>query len=160
MFLLPYKTRFAIRLALVAASLGVALIAPTAQAGLGEPVESVATDHKILHAKALTVTPGVSYDVHESLLKDGTSVRQFASHAGTVFAVAWSGRTTPDLSVLLGTHFTAYVKAAKARHGSHHVLSVSTPDLNISIVKFLRSATGSAYLPAIVPAGTSLKALH
>ena len=126
-----------------------------AHAGLGERAESIQQDHVALHGTTLAVTPAVDYDVHETTTADGAHVRQYASRSGTVFAVTWSGRTQPDLRVLLAKHYDAYVAAASAHRGSHHVLSVSTPELVITVVRHARSASGAAHLPALLPAGIS-----
>jgi hypothetical protein len=137
-----------------------ALLTPAAQAGLGESVESVARDHAALHGAALSVTPMLDYDLHESTMADGTRLRQYATRAGTVFAVAWSGPALPDLKLVLGRSYDAYVAAASARRGSHHVLTIATPELVVDITKHLRGFTGHAHLPALLPAGTTAQELR
>ena len=87
-------------------------------------------------------------------------MRQYASHGGTVFAVAWSGRSLPDLSIVLAKYFDDYVAAAAAHHGNHHVLTVTTPQFVISVVKHPRGLTGSAHLPGLLPAGISPQELR
>ena len=68
-------------------------------AGLGDTAASVQRDHTALRGTSLTVTPMASYDLHEITSPD-SRVREYVSHAGTVFAVTWSGRARPDLSVV------------------------------------------------------------
>ena len=136
------------------------LFGSVAHAGLGEPVESVARDHAAVHGTALVVTPRQAYDVQETTTEAGLQLRQYVSHGGTVFAVAWSGRTLPDLKMVLGKHYDEYYAAASAHQGNHHVLSVATPNVVISITKVQRGFTGVAYVPALVPTGTSVKELR
>ena len=137
------------------AAVGAALLAaPGAYAGLGQGVASVATDHEVLHGVAQAVIAHADYDVHEITLADETRVREYVSHAGTVFGVAWSGRSNPDLTVLLGQHYAQYVSAAGARRAStHKVFVMSTGDLVMSVVKLPRGFTGTAHVPALLPSG-------
>jgi hypothetical protein len=137
-----------------------ALLAPAARAGLGEAVDSVQRDHAALHGAALSVTPMLNYDLHETTTVDGTHLRQYATRAGTVFAVAWSGPALPDLKLVLGKNYDAYVAAASAHRGSHHVLNIATPELVLNITKHSRGFTGHAHLPALLPAGTTAQELR
>jgi len=131
------------------------LLSPAAHAGLGEPVDTVQRDHAALHGATLAVTPMLSYDLHETTTIDGLRLRQYASRAGTVFAVAWSGPALPDLKLVLGKNYDAYVAAAGTHRGSHHVLTIATPELVLNITKHSRGFTGHAHLPALLPAGTA-----
>jgi hypothetical protein len=148
------------RLALAIVVAGGAPLAPTAQAGLGEPVDSVERDHAAVHGSALSVTPMLNYDLHETTTVDGARLRQYATRAGTVFAVAWSGPALPNLKLVLGKSYDAYVAAASAHRGSHHVLNIVTPDLVLNITKHARGFTGNAYQPALLPAGTTAQELR
>jgi hypothetical protein len=136
------------------------LVASVANAGLGEPVDSVARDHQALRGTTLSVTAMQAYDVHETTTADGTRVRQYVSRAGTVFAVAWSGRSLPDLRIVLATHYDRYVAAAAAHRGSHHLLSVATPEVQMNIVRLPRGFAGSAQVPTLMPPGTSAEELR
>jgi hypothetical protein len=136
------------------------LVASVAHAGLGEPADSVPRDHVALSGVTLRVTPMKSFDVHETTTADGTRVRQYVSHVGTVFAVAWSGRALPALPVVLAKHYDAYLSATKEHRGNHHVLSIATPELVLSVVRLPRGFTGSAYVPALLPPGTSAQELQ
>lgn len=132
------------------------LALPVAFAGLGEPVASVARDHAELHGRALVVTPLQAYDRHEITTDDGTRVREYVSRAGTVFGVTFAGPSPPDLKVLLAGHYDDYVAAAAAaRRGSHHVLAIDTPGLVVTVVKRPRGFSGSAHVPALLPADTT-----
>lgn len=136
------------------------LLAPAAHAGLGEAVASVSRDQTALRATTLAVTPMQAYDVHEITTADGTHVRQYVSRAGTVFAVAWSGRSLPDLKVVLASHYGEYLTAASAHHYNHHVLNVVTPGLVLNVTRLPRGFAGGAHVPALLPAGTSVQELR
>ncbi len=150
-------TRRALPRVLVLAAM---LAAGSAWAGLGEPVASVARDHLALHGTAQSSTAGAGYELHETVLADGTRVRQYAVPGGRVFAVRWQGRQQPDLKVLLASHYDAYLAAARAHAGSHHVLSVSTPEVELYVMRRSRGFEGGAQAPALVPAGTTVADLR
>jgi len=156
----PDRSTRARPLAAAALTAAGVLLGGTAQAGLGEPVASVARDHAALRGTALTVSPAGSFDVHETTLEDGTRVRQYAAPGGTVFAVAWTGTSLPNLQVLLGQHYGEYLAAAAAHRGSHHLLSVATPGLVLTVTKLARASSGSAHVPALLPANTSVQDLR
>lgn len=100
------------------------------------------------------------YEVQEIVTDAGTTVREYAAHGGPVFAVTWRGAQVPDLHLLLGTYFDSYVAAAKAHRTGHHVLSVNTPSLAMSIVRFQRSASGQVYVPSLMPHGVTRRELR
>ncbi len=131
----------------------------SAHAGLGETVTSVARDRAALGADTQTTTAMPMYDRHAFTTAGGTSVREFAAHDGTVFAVNFSGPTMPDLKTVLGTHYDAYMAAAQARHRNHHVLSFEADGVVVTIVKFQRGFQGAAHVPAAVPNGVSVQEL-
>lgn len=145
----------------VALGMAALLSVPVAVAGLGDPVASVARDHAQLRGTALVVTPLQAYDRHEITTDDGTRVREYVSRAGTVFGVTFAGPSLPDLKVVLAGHYDEYTAAAAAaRPGSHHVLAINTPGLVVTVIKRPRGFSGSAHVPALLPAGTTAGDLH
>ncbi len=126
-----------------------------ALAGLGEGADSLPRDRMALRASADSVTAFNAYDVHEVTTEDGSRVREYVSRSGTIFGVAWSGRTKPDLSALLAAHYAHYLQAAAATHFNHKVLSFSSGDFAMQIMKLPRGFTGFAYVPALLPSGTT-----
>jgi len=125
-----------------------------AHAALGATVDSVARDVAMFNGTD-SVTPAANYDLHEIRGATGTTVREYVSRQGTVFAVAWEGRTTPNLGQLLGSSYSAYLAQARTHHGGHHLLSIDTPDLVASMMRLQRSSIGHVLLPALVPAGVA-----
>jgi hypothetical protein len=125
-------------------------------AGLGDPAAAVARDRATLRADAVTTTTMPMYDRHEMTTGDGASVREFAAHDGTVFAVDFSGPSMPDMKTLLGSQYDHYLTATTAHRGNHHVMTFTEGGLVVTIVKAPRGFTGHAVLPALVPAGADL----
>ena len=151
------------RLATRVAALLVLLVVldpPAAHAALGATREDLLRDAAALQTARVTITSREGYDVHEMISADGTTVRAYVEPGGRVFAVTWSGRVQPDLRVVLGPYYARFLEAARAPHPSHHVLSINTPDLVLSVVKLPRGFAGHAHLPSLVPAGTAVDTLR
>jgi Protein of unknown function (DUF2844) len=144
--------------------IGMLLIAavPAAHAALGDGAASVARDRDALRATAVTTSTFGNFDRHEMVTGQGATIREFADKSGTVFAVDFSGPAMPDLRTMLGTRYQAYVDAAKAqqRGHNHHVLSIQTDDMVLSIVRHPRGMQGQARLPALFPAGVTVEDLR
>ena len=140
--------------------LAVTLTLPNvAYAALGATVDSVARDEAMLKGADI-VTPTVNYDLHEIKAATGTTVREYVSRQGTGFAVAWEGRSTPELEQLLGSSYTRYLAEARTHRSGHHLLSINTPDLVANVVRLQRSSIGHVHLPALVPAGVAVADLR
>jgi Protein of unknown function (DUF2844) len=140
--------------------LAVTLTVPkAAHAALGAMVDSVARDETMLKGVDL-VTPIANYDLHEIKAATGTTVREYVSRQGTVFAVNWEGRNTPDLQQLLGDSYARYLAEARAHRSSHHLLSINTPDLVASVLHLQRSSIGHVHVPALVPVGVAVADLR
>jgi hypothetical protein len=82
----------------------VGLVAPAARAGLGERLDSVQRDQTVLRAASVKVTPLAHCHVHEIATAEGTTVREYVSADGVVFATTWSGPAMPNLNVVLASH--------------------------------------------------------
>jgi len=97
-----------------------------------------------------------TYAIHELTTATGIVIRQYVSPAGRVFGVSWSGAFMPDMSQLLGTYFSQFSGATRAR-------SVVQPDRNHLVIRarrlvlestgHMRAYSGRAYDPALLPEG-------
>jgi hypothetical protein len=132
-----------------------------ARAALGGDAASVRSDSDEMHG-AVSSTLLQYYDVHEITTDSGMRVHEFLTRNGTVFAVTWSGPAMPDLQRLLGTNFTAYTKALTELNlsGLHRSLRIASSELVVESGGHLRAYVGRAYLPALIPAGTSVADLR
>jgi pectin methylesterase-like acyl-CoA thioesterase len=132
----------------------VALAAPSlAFAVLGGDISSIQTDRMQMKATLPQAGKTANYSVHEMQTASGVTVREYVSSTGTIFAVAWQGRTVPDLRQLMGRYFDTYTGAAKSMHVSHTHLSIQQTDLVVRASGHMRSYAGIAYLPGSLPAG-------
>jgi hypothetical protein len=138
-------------------ALAATLAAPPARAALGEAEASVAQDREALAAVARGTTDHGGYSVHE-LERGGTTIREYVSPQGVVFAVTWSGLANPDLRTLLGGYAAEYERAAA---GSPKVKGrrsrrVAAPHVVVDAWGHMRDRHGRAYVPELVPPGVSL----
>lgn len=139
--------------------LSMALFATTRQvhATLGESWFSVEKDQE-----ALSAVPGVSevrngYTVQE-LNSDSTTIREYVSNSGIVFAVAWNGLVHPDLAQLLGSYAGEYQRVLQQtpRERGRRRLLVRTSEVVVEQWGHMRNLQGRAYVPASVPPGVGI----
>lgn len=122
-----------------------------AAATLGGAASSTQADQLQMKA-TLRMSPGARFTVHEMVLPSGTTVREYVSLQGMVFAVAWKGPRMPDLRQLMGTYFDQYLQAVPPARGGHAGVAVSQPDLVVHSMGRTRAFSGHAYLPPLLPA--------
>jgi Protein of unknown function (DUF2844) len=138
------------------------LAAIPAFAGLGEDVSSVDADQAHMQASR-RITQTQSYTVHEIQSPSGTTVREYVSPSGKVFAVAWQGPWPPDMQQILANYFDRYKQAAQAQMNSRagrRPLNVEQPGLVIQAGGHMRSFTGRAYIPEMLPQGVTAEAIR
>ena len=139
------------------ALLTIAVPAEKVLATLGGSVDSVESDRRVLSAVRGSVTPSATYTVHE-IAYEGTTVREYVSPQGIVFAIAWNGVRSPDLQTLLGSYADQYNAAlANRQHrpGVRHS-SIKGDDVVVERGGQVGHLQGRAYAPALIPTGVSI----
>jgi hypothetical protein len=131
-------------------------ICAPALAALGGDASSVETD-RVSMKGAVRVTPGVDYDIHEIQTPAGTVIHEYVSAQGKVFAITWHGPGLPDLGQLLGSYSAQLSQAAARPHYNHHHLRIETADVVMQSDAHLRTRSGRAWVPALLPQNFSLK---
>ncbi len=111
-------------------------------------------------AKAQSITRAAAYTIHESELESGTTVREYATPTGLVFAVSWRGPLLPDLNLLLGDYFQTFREEMRqarlaGRRGSS--VNMESTALVVRSNGRMRNFFGSAYAPGLVPADVNIK---
>lgn len=99
------------------------------------------------------------YTLHEVQLENGTSVREYATPAGLVFAVAWRGPVLPDLTALLGGYFKTFkaeTDQARLMGGRGSPVNIERDGLVVRSNGRMRNFFGSAYAPDLIPAGVNI----
>ncbi len=140
----------------------VLMITLPAFAGLGEEVSSVQADQAHIQG-TLRTTQKPSYTVHEIQAPTGTIVREYVSTSGKVFAVAWQGPWPPDMRQILAGYFGQYQQAAQAQTSSRagrRPLVIEQPGLVLQSGGHMRSFSGRAYIPEMVPQGISAEEIR
>ncbi len=141
--------------ALLCALAAVCVSAP-ALATLGGDASSVEADRASMKG-ALRVTPGVDYSVHEIQTPSGLVIHEYVSAQGQVFAVSWRGPGVPDLGQLLGNYSAQLTQAAPRVHYDRHRLNIEAPDVVMQSGGHLRTRSGRAWVPSLLPQNFSLK---
>jgi uncharacterized protein DUF2844 len=149
------------RIAALSSVVLVAALGPRmACATLGEAETTVQTDVAQLRASLKSSQDRVGYRVHEIQLSSGTLLREFVASDGTVFAVAWSGPTRPNLRQALGKYFDVFVAAPKSKYADRRHLQIQQGDLIVQGSGHMRALSGRAYLASAIPGGVNLGDLH
>lgn len=132
-------------------------IVPRAGATLGGAADSVTTDRKALSAVRRTTTVGPGYTVQE-ITSDATTVREYVSRDGIVFAIAWNGLIHPDLTILLGSYAGEYRQATQKtpRQMGQRRREVRGNRVIVEKWGHMRNLQGRAYVPALVPSGVTI----
>lgn len=113
--------------------------------------------------KALATRSAVQsnlYTLHEVQLENGTTVREYATPAGLVFAISWRGPVLPDLRALLGDYFSTFKLGTDqarmaGRRGSP--VNMESAGLVVRSNGRMRNFFGHAYAPALIPVGVNIK---
>lgn len=139
----------------VCASIALLLTSLPAIAGLGDDATPVGTDQTSGKVVIRRAAPARGYTVQDVQEGDGTTVREYVSPDGKVFAVTWRGPVMPDLERLFGAHFKAYRDEVEGRNSRRGPLRVDRGDLVVESSGHMRAFRGRAYLPQKLPAGVS-----
>ncbi|MDO9198614.1 DUF2844 domain-containing protein [Rhodoferax sp.] len=113
--------------------------------------------------KALAARSAVQsnlYTLHEVQLEDGTTVREYATPAGLVFAISWRGPVLPDLRALLGDYFSTFkLETDQARMTGRRGSPVNMEGAGLVVRSNgrMRNFFGHAYAPALIPVGVNIK---
>jgi hypothetical protein len=135
-------------------TLSVLLVASVpASAELGGGVSSVYRDLEHTNG-TIQVRNKQQYIIFEINGPTGTTVREFVSSDGTVFAIAWEGRFIPEMNQFLGTYFDQYSAAVKAqtrKYVGRRPLEIHLPNLVFESNGHMGWYYGRAYIPQTVP---------
>jgi|SRR5579862_3236024 hypothetical protein len=147
---MKFKMLFALGIAMSSFALPFA-----ARASLGGDISSVQDDQLKMQG-TLRTTSNNSYNVHEIQATNGVTLREYVSLSGNVFAVAWQGRSHPDLHQVFGAYYDQYVQAVQAQRSQRHgrgPFLIQQPGLVVQMAGHMGALTGRAYLPPGFPAG-------
>jgi hypothetical protein len=136
------------------------LWAPQIYAGLSEDESTVTRDCTHLSCKDHKINDLGSYRIHVMHREDGSTINEYVTAAGKVFAVTWSeGRRHPDLSKLLGLHYKEYQDAntlIPSRSKGRPSRTVETANIKIVEGGQMGSVQGRAWVPKLIPSGVSI----
>ena len=130
----------------------VGLLAPSAQAALGDDVSTVEHDRVRLNA-TLQVRHKANYDIHELATSASSAVREFVGQNGKIFAVSWSGGWRPNLRDIMGTHYDRYIEATRGQRRARGPVRIELPGMVVFMGGYLRTFWGHVYLTDQLPEG-------
>jgi hypothetical protein len=125
-------------------------------AGLGGDATPTSGERVIGKSVVRRAVPARSYTVQDIQAADGTTVREYVSPDGKVFAVAWQGSVMPDLEQLFGAHFQSYRDELRTRHPGRGPVRIDRVDLVVESGGHMHAFRGRAYLPQQLPADVSI----
>lgn len=127
------------------------------EATLGGTAASVTSDRTALSAVHRATTTRSAYTVQE-FQSDSSTVREYVSASGAVFAVAWNGRAHPDLATLLGSYSGEYQAALRQTVRKRGLRRQQVQSDGVVVEKWghMRNLQGRAYAPALVPTGVTI----
>jgi hypothetical protein len=140
----------------LAMALVIVALPVSALAALGGNAASVDADRVRMQGALLRIVRVDTYTLHEVQSSSGTTIREYVSSSGTVFAVAWQGPWLPNLRQILGPYFDQYQLAVQMAQGGRRargVLTISQPDLVVQMSGHPRAFAGRAYVPRLTPLG-------
>ncbi|MEM5435544.1 DUF2844 domain-containing protein [Paraburkholderia diazotrophica] len=135
------------------------LLADPAHAELGGTISAIRSDD----GSTQRVLPGGAVRIGSTVDAGGTTINEYATSDGYVFAYTWQGPTMPDLTRMLGRYADPYraKAAAQLNERSHlHASRVEQPEVIVESGGQMRSYVGRAWLPAAIPSGISLADLR
>jgi Protein of unknown function (DUF2844) len=134
-----------------------------AAATLGRDATTVDADRVKMQGALLAITQNDRFAVHQLQSAAGTTIREYVSTTGLVFAVSWEGPWLPDLQQMLGPYFDAYQRNAAATRNarrSHGPITIRTGEMVIEVGGHPRAFTGRAYIERLLPQGVPPAAIR
>jgi hypothetical protein len=132
-------------------------------AELGGSSSSVSTD-ALKFKSSIKKTQSATYTVHEMTDNYGTVIREYVGPDNTVFAVAWEGKRTPNLSQLFGSYHQRYSSRLSAARADKTVgrnrVSLKNSDMVVQSFGHMGFSKGKAYIPDMVPSGFDVEGLE
>ncbi len=134
-----------------------AMASGVAHAALGERASSIEADRHTLSAVQGASVAHRLYTVHE-IKTDATTIREYVSLDGIVFAIAWNGLVHPDLTALLGTYAVEYKEALQNTPREHGRRQLRVQSCRVVVEKWghIRNLKGRAYAEELIPSGVSI----
>ena len=132
------------------------VFSPRANATLGESVDTIEADRTVYSAMKRGTRSADHYTVH-SIDSGGTVIREYVSPSGTVFGVAWTGYSHPELAHLLGSYYAEYQTADRETERKLGSRRRAVTGAHVVVEKWghMRNLQGRAYDPSLIPSGVN-----
>ncbi len=131
------------------------LASPLAFAALGGNIASVTADKAAMQA-GISTSAKAGYTDYALTLPSGVVVHEFVNDTNQVFEVTWYGKgMRPDMKQLLGGYFARFQPGAKGPRPTVRRLDRVDTDFELHSAGHNRLFSGTAHLPANLPASLS-----
>jgi len=134
-----------------------ALYASPSHAELGGAVEKEAV---LVQEQSSVVATEQRLTVYQIKAPSGTLIKEYTNANNVVVGVTWQGPTLPNLKQLLGTHFDTFVNRPIMPGAGHRSAELRTDELVVQSHGQMRSFSGRAYLPKLLPAGFNVDQIN
>ncbi|MET3105208.1 hypothetical protein AAKU67_000956 [Oxalobacteraceae bacterium GrIS 2.11] len=133
------------------------LYATPSLAELGGVVDK---DAVLVQEQSSVVAAEPRLTVYQIKSPSGTLIREYTNANNVVVGVTWQGPTLPNLKQLLGTHFDTFVNRPITPGAGHRSAELRTDELVVQSHGQMRSFSGRAYLPKMLPAGFNIDQIN
>lgn len=146
------------RIALLATAMLALCCASPLHAALGGPASGLLQQGQVVTGPGHQLSQGVRQQT--VLTPQNVTITEYSA-GGIVFAVRWEGPVIPDPQPLLGSYFPEYATSRQVRApmGRNAPVQIRSQKLVVHMQGHMRAYMGTAYAPALVPAGLSLNSL-
>ena len=134
------------------------LLPGLALAALGQRID-LSSSTPVAGRQLTAAAIGAPYRVVQDQDAAGRVIRQYVAGDGTVFAVAWSGPTLPDLQQLLGDYFPAFRQAQQSNRRGLNSMQGQVGSFVVESRGRVGNFSGVAYDSALMPSGVTVEQL-
>ncbi|QEL55825.1 DUF2844 domain-containing protein [Chromobacterium paludis] len=132
-----------------------ALAVPAAHAALGQKLQTPVANRSSQAILAMRPAAAAAYSVRLDVDEADRQIKQYAAADGTVFAVAWRGKSHPNLSQWLGDYFPAFQRAQRQNRSGLNVMRGQVGSFFVHSYGRMGAFQGLAYDAALLPAGVT-----
>jgi len=133
--------------------------ASPAWAVLGDNAASVDSDAQALNGQHVIVAKA-GFNLHQITMQDGSTVNEYVSPAGTVFAISWKSHFMPNLNQLLGSYLTNLQQGQRTQWIRRRAVTIQGNDFVLTSFGRMGSFQGRAYVPSLVPANLTAEVVQ
>jgi len=122
-----------------------------AWAALGNNAASVDADAQAFGGQHAIVAKA-GFNLHQITLQDGSTVNEYVSPAGTVFAISWKSHFMPNLNQLLGSYISNLQQGQRTQWIRRRAITIQGDNFVFTSFGRMGSFQGRVLVPSLLPA--------